>query len=409
MPDPTRVELPPSGDLRALGSRIREARETFGWTQQQLADGVGVSRTTVVAIEKGERRLKPAELIQVAALLGRDVSDFLQRGAPAERFGDQLRGVLASAGTSAVELLQPIEELQHLCEEYVHLEALCKAPLRRRFPPEYEVLGSDPELAAEDIASSERRRLDLGEGPVATLREILEGDVGIRVFQLSLPSNVAGLFVCAEPIGACIAVNLHHPAERRRASLAREFGHFLTARHRPEITLEARFERRPAGERFAEAFARSFLMPASGLRRRFLELERERTRGVTYGDLCRLAQFYAVSVEVMTRRLEELRLIPAGTRDRLRMERFRGREAQQPLEPDAVHRDDEIFSPRYIALAVEAWQQGELSEGQLARALRTDRLGARETIQRLERSAADGSDLGEPIDFGAPLVRTAAR
>jgi Zn-dependent peptidase ImmA (M78 family)/DNA-binding XRE family transcriptional regulator len=406
MPDPTRAD---PADPRALGSRIREARETRGWTQQQLADGAGVSRTTVVAMEKGERRLKPAELVQFAALLGRDVSDLLQSAAPAEGFGDLFRGALPSAGPSSLEVLSSIEELQQLCESYAHLEALCRAPLRRHFPPEYDVLGSDPELAAEDIASSERRRLDLGEGAIARMREILEGDVGIRVFQLAMPANVAGLFVFAEPLGACIAVNLHHPAERRRASLAREFGHFLTARHRPQITLAARFERRPAGERFTEAFARSFLVPASGLRRRFLALERERTGGVTYGDLCRLAHFYAVSVETMARRLEELRLIPSGTRDRLRVERFRGREARQPLESDAADRDNEIFSPRYMALAVEAWQQGELSEGQLAKALRTDRLGARETIQRLERSAADGSDPGEPIDFGAPLGRTAAR
>jgi len=224
-----------------------------------------------------------------------------------------------------------------------------------------------------------------------------------------MPSNVAGMFAYAEPLGACIAVNLHHPAERRRASLAHEFGHFLTARHRPEITLEQRFERRPAGERFAEAFARSFLMPASGVRRRFLELQRERAKGVTYGDLCRLAHFYAVSVEAMTRRLEELRLIPVGTQDRLRLERFRVREAQRLLGLDTLHKDDEIFSPRYMALAVEAWQSGELSEGQLARALRTDRLGTREVIQSLERSAADGFDSGEPIDFGAPLIRSNAR
>lgn len=400
-------------DLRALGARIREARESTGWTQQQLADHLDMSRTTIVAIEKGERKLKPAELIQVASLLGRNVSDLLQRGVPAEGFGVQLRGTLPSAPISspspANALLPHIEEFQHLSEDYIRIEELCQAPLRRRYPPEYEILGSDPDLAAEDVGASERRRLDLGEGPLLRLREILEGDVGIRVFQLVMPSNVAGMFAYTEPLGACIAVNLHHPAERRRASLAHEFGHFLTARYRPEITLDERFERRPVGERFAEAFARSFLMPASGLRRRFLELERERAKGVTYGDLCRLAHFYAVSVEAMTRRLEELRLIPAGTQDRLRLERFRVREAQQLLGLDVVHKDDEIFSPRYMALAVEAWQQGDLSEGQLARVLRSDRLGAREVIQRLERSSADGSDSGEPIDFGTPLVRATGR
>jgi len=44
---------------------------------------------------------------------------------------------------------------------------------------------------------------------------------------------------------------------------------------------------------------------------------------------------------------------------------------------------DEPLSDRYIALAVEAWDQGVLSEGQLARLLRTTRLGAREIVQRL--------------------------
>jgi Zn-dependent peptidase ImmA (M78 family)/DNA-binding XRE family transcriptional regulator len=396
-------------DFRTLGSRIREAREGAGWTQHQLADHLGISRTTIVAIEKGERKVKPAELVRLATLLGRNVSDLLQRGAPVEGFGVQLRSTLPASAPST-PLPRHIEDFQHLCEDYVRLEDLCQAPLRRRYPPEYEILGSDPDLAAEDISASERRRLDLGEGPLVRLRETLEGDVGIRIFQLVMPSNVAGMFAYSEPLGACIAVNLHHPAERRRASLAHEFGHFLTGRYRPEITLEERFERRPAGERFAEAFARSFLMPASGLRRRFLELERERTKGVTYGDLCRLAHFYAVSVEAMIRRLEELRLIPVGTRDRLRLERFRVREAQQLLGLAAVRGDDEIFSPRYMALAVEAWQQGDLSEGQLARILRTDRLGARETIQKLEREARDGSDgSDEPIDFGAPLMGAAGR
>jgi Zn-dependent peptidase ImmA (M78 family) len=267
----------------------------------------------------------------------------------------------------------------------------------------------DPELAAEDVAATERSRLNLGEGPLVNLREILESDVGLRVFQMELPSNVAGMFAFAEPLGGCIAVNLHHPAERRRASLAHEYGHFLTARYSSEITFVNRYERRPAGERFAEAFARAFLLPAAGLRRRYLELERERARGITYGDLCRLANFYAVSMEAMTRRLEELRLIPAGTWDRLRQERFRVREAQQLLGLEPAHGDDEPFSPRYFALAVEAWQREELSEGQLARILRTDRLGARERIQRLAPDATEGSDPGESVDFGAPLFGSARR
>ena len=391
-------------DPRALGARLREAREAQGWRQQEVADRLGVARTTMVAMEKGERRLKPDELIALAALYGRDVSQFLQRGASSEGFAAQLRGAVP-LGAHDIDLLPSIEELQRLCEGYARLEEICLAPLRRRYPPEYDLQGVDPGIAAEDMAAIERRRLDLGEGPLVNLREILEADVGLRIFQLELPSKVAGMFAFTESLGGCIAINLRHPMERRRVSLAHEYGHFLTARHRPEITLEERYERRPAGERFAEAFVRAFLMPAAGLRHRYLELERERPRGITHGDLCRLAHFYAVSVETMTRRLEELRLIPAGPWDRLRQERFR----VQLLGLGSMHIDDEALPSRYIALAVEAWQRGELSEGQLAGFLQTDRLGARERVQRFEAASKSDDDQGESIDLWTPLFGSAGR
>jgi Zn-dependent peptidase ImmA (M78 family) len=257
-------------------------------------------------------------------------------------------------------------------------------------------------MAAEDVAASERSRLDLGEGPLLNLREILEADVGLRIFQMDLPANLAGMYVFTESLGGCIAVNLRYPLEHRRASLGHELGHFLTARYRPGITFENRYERRPAGERFAEVFARAFLIPATGLRRRYLDLQRERPRGVTHGDLYRLAHFFAVSVELMTRRLEELRLIPAGTWDRLRQEGGRMREVPQIL-------DQEPYPARYVALAVEAWQGAEISEGQLARFLRTDRIGAREKIQGLFPVDLGSEEQRELIDFGVPLLRAACR
>jgi Zn-dependent peptidase ImmA (M78 family)/DNA-binding XRE family transcriptional regulator len=384
-------------DLRALGARLREAREFRSWTQQQVAERLGMARTTLVAIEKGERRLKPQELIDLASLLEQSVSDLLQRGAPAEGFAVQLRGAVPPSIAAETGLLLRIEEFQKLCEDYVRLEEICQAPLRRRYPPEYEIQGIDPEMAAEDVAAAERSRLDLGEGPLVNLREILEADLGLRIFQMELPESIAGMLIFTEPLGGCVAVNLRHPPERRRANLAYELGHFLTARDRAEITLENRYERRPAGERFMESFSRDFLIPASGLRRRYLDLERQRPQGVTQGDLYRLARFFAVSVEAMAQRLEELRLIPAGIWDRLRKGGFR-------VHEESLHSDDEPLSSRYIALAVEAWQREELSEGQLARFLRTDRLGAREKVQRFTPSAWPENEPGEPIDFGAPLV-----
>lgn len=387
-----------------LGARVREAREARGWTQLQLAERLGMARTTVVAIEKGERRLKPHELFEIASCLGRNASELLQRSTPVEGLVAQLREALPPSLAEA-EILPGIEELQRFCEDYVRIEELCGTPLRRRYPAEYDIGGTDPTFAAEDVANAERSRLGLGEGPLWNLRDILEADVGLRIFQLVLPPPVEGLYVLTESAGACIAVNLGHSPERRREGLVHEYGHFLISRYRAEVTLENRYERRPAGERFAEAFARAFLLPAAGLRRRFLELERERSQGATIGDLLRLAHLYAVSMEAVTRRLEELRLLPAGTWIRLARRTFQVPMVPQLPRLDPAHPEDEPFSSRYVALAIEAWQQAELSESELARILRTDRLGARERIERFQSDAPDGDPGNESIDLGASLLQ----
>src|SRR5262249_46156162 len=146
------------------------------------------------------------------------------------------------------------------------------------------------------------------------------------------------MFAYTEAPGGCIAVNRKHPEECRRMSIGHDYGHFLTNRYRPEITFLGRYHRQPERERFAEAFARAFLMSADRLKRRFHHLRRGREGRITPADLLTLADLYHVSFEGFTRRLEELRLIPVGTFDRLQEGGFRVREAQaiRKLPPRAT-------------------------------------------------------------------------
>ncbi|MSP14510.1 MAG: ImmA/IrrE family metallo-endopeptidase [Chloroflexi bacterium] len=363
-------------DLRQLGQRLQEARKTGGLTQEQVAGHLGVARTTLTAIEKGERRLQPAELIQMAALYGRRVGEFLRQGEPVA-FAVQLRASLAPGEPAETELASYIQEFDRLCEDYLELEKICDAPLPRKYPPPYTVGRTAPEVAAEDVAGAERNRLGVGDGPILNLREILENDVGLRIFTIDLPSRVAAMFGYTEELGGCIAVNRKHPEERRRMSTCHDYGHFLENRFRPEVVFLGRYQRQPEHERFAEAFARAFLMPASGLSRRYNEIYRSREGRVTPADLCTLAHFYFVSVEALTRRLEELRLLPSGTWDRLEQAGFRVREAQALLQLSQHPATDQMLPTRYLYLAAEAFERGDLSEGQFSRFLRVDRTEAR--------------------------------
>ena len=367
-------------DPREIGRRLQEARRARGRTQQEAAEHLGVARTTITGIEKGDRRVRPGELVALAGFYGRSVGEFLRAGPPVEAFAVQLRSTLAPDISPEAEIAPATGEFQRLCEDYLELERLTGSPMTQRYPSQYEIGRTSPEDAAEDIAGAERNRLGLGDGPLPDLSALLENDVGLRIFSLRLPSRIAAMFAYVSEFGGCIAVNRNHPPERRRMSLAHDYAHFLTNRYQPTVDLTARYQRQPENERFAEAFARAFLMPAAGLSRRYHELHRSRETRLTPADLCTLAHLYFVSVEALTRRLEELRLLPSGVWDRLDQAGFRVREAQRLLgltpHPDA----NRLLPARYVFLAVGAFALGDISEGQLARYLRLDRLAARDLV-----------------------------
>lgn len=374
-------------DPKEIGIRLREARKARGLTQQDAADHINVTRTTITAIEKGERRIQPSEFGKLVALFGRSISDFIRKGEPVEAFTVQLRATLPSQFDTGKEISLPVWEFQRLCEDYVELEYICETPLRRKYPAPYEIAHVSLEIAAEDVATAERNRLGLGDGPLLNLREILENDVGIRVFYMDMPSKVGAMFAYTEKLGGCIAINIKHPEERRRWSMAHDYGHFLSNRYQPEITIENRYQRQPESERFADAFARSFLMPSSGLSRRFNEVLRSKKDGrATPADLCTMAYFYYVSVEAFTRRLEELKLISYGFWDLLISRGFKVREAQTILKLSPHQTTDSMnnnLPARYLYLAMEALREEKLSEGQFAQFIRKNRIEARQIIEEI--------------------------
>lgn len=393
-------------DTRELGRRLQEARKARGQTQQDAAEHLGVARTTITAIEKGERRIHSSELVRLAAFCGRSVGEFLRQSPPTAPFIVQLRAVLAPGMEVEKEIASGMAEFERLCLDYLELERICAAPLVGKYPEQYRTKGVAPESAGEDVASAERNRLGLGDGPLLNLREVIESDVGLRVFNIDLPSRIAEMFAHTDELGGCLAINRKHPEERRRMSLAHGYAHFLTNRYRPEVAFLGRYQRIPEQERFADAFARSFLMPEPGLRRRFNELKRGRQGRFTPSDLCSLAHFYFVSVEALTLRLEELRLLPGGSWDRLHHAGFKVQEAKDLLHLRQFLANNDLLPLRYMYLAAEAFERAEITEGQLARFLRVDRLDARRIIAELASRTVvsdEGTVSTIPIDLGKSL------
>lgn len=69
------------GDLqRVVGRNLRSYREAQGLSQEAFADVLGVHRTYMGAVERGERNLTLRSLERIAARLGLDAVALLGTG-----------------------------------------------------------------------------------------------------------------------------------------------------------------------------------------------------------------------------------------------------------------------------------------------------------------------------------------
>ena len=233
---------------------------------------LGVSRPTLVNVEQGRRAPRPEELVTLARLYGRRVHELTRTSRPVLSVTARFR---SADGAVDDDTAAAVDDLQRLADDVVALEESTGASTLRHYPEPHDTTGLPLDLAAQQVAEAERQRLDLGDGPLSRLRQVLEDDVGIRVFAITLAPKVAGLFALAEPAGACVAVNAAHPHERQRWTLAYEYAHFLTTRTEPEVT-RLHVRRTSRDEHLADAFAGHFLMPTTGVTRRFQNLRRSR-------------------------------------------------------------------------------------------------------------------------------------
>ncbi|GBF81376.1 XRE family transcriptional regulator [Aphanothece sacrum] len=387
-------------NLNQLGERLQQARKQCGMTQADAANVIDVASTTIVAIEKGERRLKSSELIKLARAYGRKISDFVQNTPVIESFDVQFRVAYRRGETEEVEIKPIILEFEKLCQNYLELEKIMDAPLPRNYPQEYNLENMPLESAAESIANTERQRLGLGDRAIPLLRDILEQEVGLRIFYLPMPSKskCSEIYSYNEQMGGCLAINAYHPKERQLWSLAHGYLHFLSHRYKPVINYEDQYQRMPESERLAEAFPKYFLMPTSSLLKQFNDMYRTHGK-FTPTNLLTLAYYYGVSVQALIYRLEEMNLLPSGTWDRLKNRGLKVRKAQEELGFQENKSRIDLTPIHYQHLAIEAFDQGLITEGRFANFIRVDRLEARRIAEILREYSSGMTEENMDLDL----------
>jgi Zn-dependent peptidase ImmA (M78 family)/transcriptional regulator with XRE-family HTH domain len=368
-----------------IGRNLKEFRELAGFSQEDFAEKLGLSRATLSAIENGHSSIDSAMLVTATRLLGRQISEFF------EETPEKLK-LLYRAATDISAPPEVRSQFERFCKAYREFEEIVGVADSLLPPPEYSYspdVQSKPLQFAAQVAASERDRLGLGRlDPIKNLFQLMD-EKGLRIFRVDLHDlDVYGLSAFSRQYGACILLNSSNTMERQIFSLAHEYAHPLMHRAffkspEPMSTLESDHEL----ELMADTFAANFLVPETGLREAF---QRDvGTKAVTLEDIIFLKHHFRVSAEVMIRRLRELDLVSKLEADSLQQELDCRREPKKeiaPLSDDLIKEWQQ--TNRFDRLVKKAALTEAVSLGKLAELLGTSVVEAKKKTQAWRREMA---------------------
>lgn len=407
-------------DQMTLASRLKDARISASFTQEQVAKALDLPRTAIVQSESGNRAVSTLELAKLAQLYGRPIASFFTEAfAPEE---DVLVALFRAAQAEGQDMPWQSEVSRYLgiCRAGVELEHLLDRPPHIG-PPSYDLPQPRNVMEAVEqgsiVAEQERRRLALGHNPIPDMSDLINSQ-NIWASGADLPDDMSGLFLNHSSIGLFILVNFGHRRARKRFSYAHEYAHALLDRQ-DSATVSRDDNRRKLPEVRANAFAAAFLLPRTGvwafLNSRFkagpslieqtvydpaAEQNAEEVRAsrraaprsqvLTYEDVATLAHHFGVSYQAALFRLKSLSIVNDAEFGELRDKEHFGKQYLELLQVlvdleglDERKPDREIVS-QVVHLALEAYRREEISKGKLRDLSKLLNFSARELVMLAE-------------------------
>ena len=341
---------------RLIGFRIKSAREAAGWTQERLAELLGLNdRQSVSDLENGKRRLQADELVLLSDALGRDLEFFLD---PFAVSGEAQFSWRASPNMAECDL----DSFERRSGQWIGLLRWLREGEQTRNPLKFSLRLTMQSTFEEAIARAEElvEWLSLTSVPSDSLIEAVERDLDIPVLFVDTPTTTEGDTIsgaiCHLQDLDVLLINRNESEARRYFDLAHELFHALTwdamkPDHRESNSLEERGRTRRI-EHLANNFAAGLLMPTDTLEQL---IDKRHIADTEY--LMDVARSLRVAPAALAWRLFNMEWIDEGTRDTLRQEPARVPSGNIPKR----------FSTSFIALLHQAIDRGRLSARKAAK------------------------------------------
>ena len=353
------------------------ARESRGWTQEELAQAIGISQSKLSKFEIGALDPDEHELALIGATLHYDVEFFAQTD-PKHAIGASL--IYRQKASVPAKITRRIEAEINVRKMQVS-RLLKGAKVDDHLFPSIPTDAVGGNVAA--VARELRRIWKVPSGPIPDLTRLVEANGGI-VVQMDFGTRlIDGAHLWVPGLPPMFFMSRDVPGERYRFSLAHELGHAVM--HRASGIGEIEDE--------ADVFASEFLMPGDSIRSDLRNFNLEVAR--------RLKAFWKVSMQALIERAHDLQVITLLKRRRMHMAiSAQGGRINEPwpLSLEKASQFDSLVAFHYDSL--------HFTNDEVRRIMFTDRMGAIPVPEEF-RLRLVGESEGESLFSQPPALSTA--
>ena len=357
-----------------LREHLYNARKSAGLKQREVAERCGIDDSSISAFEKGHREPRLGQLARLAEVYHLPLGYF---------FGESVPKNPPVLWRNKPDKQQEIEkEFLQLCHQYRQLEIWTGELDDISLPNSDNGKGRFWYPEVQELASDARQKMRLGDLPGESLCRVLEEVYYVKIFHMDIGNASIAACAVSDEFGEAILLNKNCSRWRRNHDLAHELFHLLTW-NRFKHT-EGICEHDEQEEKFATCFASNLLLPEEIIRNKINKAADEKGN-ISFSQLDKIAREFDVSLESLFWRMHFL----FNWDESVTKEYIEHVKLYVASAPRSYDKDTPLFPERYRALAIQAFQAGEISLGQFAKFMDISRKEAEKYLTEREPDYAE--------------------
>lgn len=273
-----------------VATRIRNLRVQKGYSLQEVAEKLGVSKQMISKYEKGDSIPSSDKIIAFSKLFGQKV-DFFFRKPEVEitEINFRKKSKFSNKKVSALK-----ETIRIHIENYLYIENICQ--LNAVFVNPLSDFEIQSELDVIAAAEKLRNAWNIGINPIRNIIQLLE-DMEIKVIEVDEDASLFdGLSTVVDDKYYVIVINKRMPIERKRFTLLHELGHLV-------LNISNLTEKQQ--EKYCNVFASEMLFARQNA---IAEFGNKRNK-ITLTELKNNQTKYGISISAIVYKLGELKII----------------------------------------------------------------------------------------------------